>query len=67
VDASSITLGMIFSLPGGGDIYHPITFASRKLSTMEKNYNTIEREGLAMVYALLKFIHYLLVQTLICT
>ena len=26
----------------------------------KKNYTTIEREGLAMVYALQKFIHYLL-------
>jgi hypothetical protein len=30
------------------------------LSESEKNYNTIEREGLAMVYALHKFKHYLL-------
>jgi hypothetical protein len=30
------------------------------LSDSEKNYNTIEREGLAMVYALQKFRHYLL-------
>jgi hypothetical protein len=35
-------------------------FSSRKLSESEKNYNTTEREGLAMVYALQKFRHYLL-------
>jgi hypothetical protein len=39
---------------------HPITFASIKLSESEQNYNTTEREGLAMVYALQKFRHYLL-------
>jgi hypothetical protein len=31
-----------------------------KLSIAENNYTTIEREGLAMVYALQKFRHYLL-------
>jgi hypothetical protein len=39
---------------------HPIAFASRKLSKSEQNYNTTEREGLAMVYTLQKFRHYLL-------
>jgi hypothetical protein len=39
---------------------HPIAFASRKLSESEKNYNTMEREGLAMVYWLQKFGNYLL-------
>jgi len=39
---------------------HPIVFARRKLSDSEHNYNTTEREGLAMVYALQKFMHYLL-------
>jgi hypothetical protein len=48
------------SSPGEGDIDHPIAFARRKLSTTEHNYTTTEREGLAMVYALQKFRHYLL-------
>jgi hypothetical protein len=39
---------------------HPIAFASKKLFDSEQNYNTTEREGLAMVYALQKFRHYLL-------
>jgi hypothetical protein len=62
VDASSITLGEILEQPGEGDIDHPIYFASIKLYESKQNYNTIEREGLAMVYALQKFIHYLLGQ-----
>ena len=37
---------------GEGSIDHPISFASRKLSTTEKSYTTTEREGLAMVFAL---------------
>ena len=60
VDASSITLGTVLAQFGEGNIDHPISFASRKLSTVEKNYTTTEREGLAMVYAQQKFRHYLL-------
>jgi hypothetical protein len=60
VDASSIALGVVLAQLGVGDIDHPLSFASRKLSTTEINYTTTEREGLAMVYALQKFHHYLL-------
>ena len=60
VYASSIALGIILAQPGEGGIDHPIAFASRKLSSVESNYTTIEREGLTMVYALQKFRHYLL-------
>jgi hypothetical protein len=60
VDASAIALGAVLTQPGEGDIDHPIAFARRKLSYSEHNYNTTEREGLAMVYALQKYKHYLL-------
>ena len=60
VDASSIVLGIVLTQPGDGEIDHPIAFTSKKLSTSEKNYTTIKREGLVMVYALQKFRHYLL-------
>ena len=60
VDASSIALGIVLTQPGDGAIDHRIPFASRKLSIEEKNYTTTQREGLAMVYALQKFINYLL-------
>jgi hypothetical protein len=53
-------LGTIQSQPREVDIDYPITFASRKLSTSKNNYTTTEGEGLAMVYALQKFRHYLL-------
>ena len=53
-------LGVVLAQPGEGDIDHPISFASWKLSFAEKNYTTTERGGLAMVYALQKFRHYLL-------
>jgi hypothetical protein len=60
VDASSIALGEVLAQPGEGDIDHALAFSSGKLSTIEVNYTTIEREGLAMVHALQKFHHYLL-------
>jgi hypothetical protein len=60
VDGSSISLRVVLAQPREGDIDHPLSFASRKLSTAEINYTTTEREGLAMVYALHKFLHYLL-------
>jgi hypothetical protein len=60
VDGSSIALGFVLAQPITRDIDHPLAFASRKLSTAKINYTTTEREGLAMVYALQKFYHYLL-------
>ena len=59
-DASGIALGAVLTHPGDRDIDHSVAFASRKLSGAEHNYSTTEREGLAMVYALLKYRHYLL-------
>ena len=62
-----MVLGVVLTQPGEGYIDPPIDISSRKLSTVEKNYTTIEREGLAMVYALQKFKHYLLGDILKCT
>ena len=60
MDASSIALGMVLPQPGEGDLDHLIAFTSWKLSSTKKNYTTTEKEGLAMVYALQNFCHYLL-------
>ena len=60
VDMSSIMLGIVLTQPREGALDHPVAFARRKLSTTEKNYTTIEREGLAMAYMLQKFRHYFL-------
>jgi hypothetical protein len=38
----------------------PIIYAFKLLNSAEKNYNTVEREALAMVFSLHKFKHYLL-------
>jgi hypothetical protein len=60
VDASSIALGLVLAQPREGDIDYPLSFSNKNLSTTEINYTTTEREGLAMVYMLQKFYHYLL-------
>jgi hypothetical protein len=60
VDASSIALGVVLTQLGIEDIDHSLAFARKKLSTTKINYTTTEREGLAIVYALQKFHHYLL-------
>jgi len=60
VDVMSRVIGIMLSQLGEGELDHPMNFAIRKLSIVEKNYTTTEREELAMVYALQKFRHYLL-------
>jgi hypothetical protein len=52
VDASSIALGVVLAQMGEGEINHLLNFSRRSLSTVEINYTTTKREGLAMVYAL---------------
>jgi len=59
VDLSCIVFKVIFTQPGVGDIDHSISFTSQKLSIARMNYSTTECEGLAMVYALQSFTHYL--------
>ncbi|KFD59554.1 hypothetical protein M514_28268 [Trichuris suis] len=54
-DASNDGLGATLQQDG-----HAIAFASRTLTNSERNYSVIERECLAIVFALKTFRHYLL-------
>ena len=60
INASSIALGVVLAKPREGDLDHPIAFTSRKLSFVEINYTTTEREGLSMVFVLQNFKCYML-------
>ena len=60
IDASAFAIGCILAQPHEQNMDFPISYANRQLNSAEKNYTTTEREGLAMVYAIKKFRHYLL-------
>ena len=60
MDASNVALGCVLSQKDDKNMDHPIYYASRQLIAAEKNYSTIEREALGMVFAVQKFCHYLL-------
>lgn len=57
-DASAYALGAVL-LQTHDDQEHPIEFASRLLTSAERNYSTTEREALAVVWSLSKFRGYL--------
>jgi len=47
-------------LQEGDEVKHPVAFASKNLFPREKNYSTIEREALAIVWGVQKFERYLM-------
>ncbi|CAG9137969.1 unnamed protein product [Plutella xylostella] len=57
-DSSGYALGAVL-LQGEGADERPIEYASRLLNGAEKNYNTTEREALAVVWAVGKFRGYI--------
>ena len=57
-DASDVSIASILLQESEG-VLHPVGYASRKLESRERNYSTIERECLAVVWAIEKFDMYL--------
>lgn len=57
-DASSYAIGAVL-MQGEGNDERPIEYASRLLTAAEKNYSTVEREALAVVWSTEKFRTYL--------
>ena len=60
VDASGKGLGAVLLQQDENKFLRPVAFASRVLTTAEKNYSQIEREALALVFGAHKFRQYLL-------
>jgi hypothetical protein len=60
IDASNVVVGAMLAKNPSGKCNQSICYASRLLNSAKRNYTTIEREALAMVYALNKYRHYLL-------
>ena len=60
IDASTYAIGCILAQPHEHNMDFPVSYASKQLSDAKKNYTTMEREGLAIVYNVKKFRHYLL-------
>jgi len=60
-DASQLGLGAVLLQPSKKDfrLYSPVFYASRRLRGPEVNYSTIEKEALAIYWALQKFEIYL--------
>ena len=58
-DSSNFGVGAVLLQEGEDSIKHPVAFASRKLLPREVNYSTIEKECLAIVWAVSKFQQYL--------
>jgi hypothetical protein len=59
-DASGEAMGSTLSQLDENGHDHPIYFASRQLTSTEKNYTVTEQEGLAVIFSFKKFHHYLL-------
>ena len=49
-DASDLGLGAVLLLTHDRELF-PVSYANRRLSILEKNYSTIERECLAIIWA----------------
>ena len=64
-DASDVAIGAILSQNSSTEVDLPIAYASRVLQKAEKNYATIEKELLAIVWALKRFRPYIFGQQFI--
>lgn len=57
-DASDVGIGAVLSNRDKSGIVKPVAFASKKLSSAEQKYSTIDKEALAIVFGVTKFYNY---------
>jgi hypothetical protein len=62
-NASNFALGAMLSQNLDKTINRPIYYVDRLMNSVKKNYTTIKKEILAMIYVVKKFKHYLLRNT----
>ena len=55
VDASDVAVGSVPLQEDESDIDHPVYFFSKKLDKHQRNFSTIEKEGLALIMSLQHF------------
>ena len=60
VDASEVAIGSVLTQLYEPRWYKPVYYASRRLTAVERNYSTTEREALGLIFSITKFRHYLL-------
>lgn len=58
-DASPYGVGGVLSLVNSDGMEEPVAFASRKLNAIERRYSQLDKEGLAVIFAIKKFHKYL--------
>ena len=64
-DASAYVVGAVLAQKDSEDNEHPIAFASRSLAPAEKNYSQLNKEALAIIFAVKRFHQYIFGRTFV--